>query len=89
VEVCVAQKWFDWITRTPDFDGRKKAYLGHYKKSFFRPLKKCGSLAVFHNCPTSRVSVNEYGPVENSAVFDFGPKQVQNTLKKNIVSNLP
>ncbi len=39
-EVSVAQKWFGWIARIPNCDGRKKACLGHYKKSFFGSAKK-------------------------------------------------
>jgi hypothetical protein len=63
--------------------------LGHYKKTFFRPLQKIAFFALFEKRQKSIVATNKYKPFMKSYLFVFRPKQAKNTLKKNIVSNLP
>ena len=76
---------------TPIFDlkCRKKAYLGYYKKSIFRPLQKTAFFALFENGQKNIVVTNKDRPFMKSDFFVFRPKRVKNALKKNIVSNLP
>ena len=57
-------------------------WFGHYKKRIFRPLQKHGFFAVFEKRLKTLVSLNEYGPLVNSAFFDIAPKWVKNGLKK-------
>ena len=77
------------VTRIPDCDGRKKAYLGHYKKSFFDPSKNAGFLHFLKIAKKHPFRSINTGVSCNSAFFVFVPKRVKNRLKKNIVSNLP
>jgi hypothetical protein len=44
VDFFVVQKLFGQVARILDCDGRKKACLGHYKKSFFGSAKNAGFL---------------------------------------------
>jgi hypothetical protein len=59
VEVSVAQKWFGQATRIPDWDGRKKACLGHYKKRILRHLEKDGFFALFEMSHKTVVPINK------------------------------
>jgi len=75
--------------RRPAFWCRKRGYLGHYKKRIFRPLKKGGFFALFEKRLKTLVLINKYGHFIKIAFFVFVPKQVENRVKINIVSNLP
>jgi hypothetical protein len=68
---------------------QKKGVVCALQKNFFHPRKKHGFFADFANGWKMPVAVHEYGPSVNASFFDFGRKRVKNTLKKNIVSNLP
>ena len=82
VEVSVAQKWFGRITWIPDCDGRKKGHLGHYKKSFFRPLEKHCFFAVFENRSKTPVSINKYRRLVKLRIFRFCSKTGQKQAQK-------
>ena len=68
--------------RIPDCDGRKKGHLGHYKKSFFRPLKKCCFFALFEIVQKRAFQINEYRPVVKFRIFRFCSKTGQKQAQK-------
>jgi hypothetical protein len=58
-------------------------------KKFFQHSKKRDFFALFKKRQQTPVSVNKYRCLVKPTFFTFVPKRVKNSLKKNIVSNLP
>jgi len=79
----------DFAGRRPAFWCRKGATWGITKKEFFAPSKKAVFLHFFEKRLKTLVLINKYGHFIKIAFFVFVPKQVENRVKINIVSNLP
>src|SRR5581483_6339802 len=88
VDVSVARKWIFQVARIVESGCRKSGCLGVYKKSIFRLREKDGFFADFVKRVRTLVLINEHGRLVYVMFFIFLLIGVENTFKKNIVSNL-